>query len=92
MLKKVKNLYSSKANNYSIGRDRPDQNLTSKLSPYLHFGEISPMKIYKNSSLSKKINSKNKDKFLAEIGWRDFSYNLLYHYPDMTKKPIQRKI
>ncbi len=81
----------NKANNYSIGRDRPDQNLTSKLSPYLHFGEISPMDIYSQVSLSKTINSKNKEKFLAEMGWRDFSYNLLYHYPDMNKNPIQSK-
>ena len=82
---------NTKATNYSIGRDRPDQNLTSKLSPYLHFGEISPMEIYSQVSLSKKINSQNKIKFLSEIGWRDFSYNLLYHYPDMIKKPIQSK-
>jgi len=82
---------NKKADNYSIGRDRPDQNLTSKLSPYLHFGEISPIEIYNQISVSKKINSHNKDKFLAEIGWRDFSYNLLYHYPDMTKNPIQIK-
>ncbi len=82
---------SNKANNYSIGRDRPDQNLTSKLSPYLHFGEISPREVYNKVSLSKKIRFQNKEKFLAEIGWRDFSYNLLFHYPNMTKRPIQDK-
>ena len=82
---------NNKADNYSIGRDRPDQNLTSRLSPYLHFGEISPIEIYEKVRASKKINSQNKDKFLAELGWRDFSYNLLYHYPDITKNPIQNK-
>ncbi len=82
---------NKKADSYSVGRDRPDQNLTSKLSPYLHFGEISPMDIYNQVGISKKINSQNKDKYLAELGWRDFSYNLLYHYPDMTKNPIQNK-
>ena len=88
---KLKDFIANKANNYSIGRDRPDQNLTSKLSPHLHFGEISPIEIYNQVSSSKKINKENKDKFLAEIGWRDFSYNLLYHYPHMTKNPIQEK-
>ena len=39
----------------------------------------------------KKIEPENKKKFLAELGWRDFSYNLLFHYPDMTHKPIQSK-
>ncbi len=87
----LKQFIESKANKYSIGRDRPDQNLTSKLSPYLHFGEISPMQTYKNISLSNNINSQNKNKFLSELGWRDFSYNLLYHYPDMIHKPIQTK-
>ncbi len=81
----------NKADSYSIARDRPDQNLTSKMSPYLHFGEISPMQIYTEVSSSKKISIQNKSKYLAEIGWRDFSYNLLYHYPDMTKNPIQSK-
>ena len=87
----LKDFLNNKANNYSLGRDRPDQNLTSKLSPYLHFGEISPIDIYSQVNFSKKINSINKEKFLAEIGWRDFSYNLLYHYPDMIKNPIQNK-
>ncbi len=88
---KLNEFIVNKANNYSVGRDRPDQNLTSRLSPYLHFGEISPIEIYYQISLSKKINIKNKEKFLAELGWRDFSYNLLYHYPHMTKNPIQEK-
>ena len=87
----LKKFIDNKANNYSVGRDRPDQNLTSKLSPHLHFGEISPIEIYNQVKLSKKINEQNKDKFLAEIGWRDFSYNLLYYYPDMTNNPIQKK-
>ncbi len=80
-----------KVNNYSIGRDRPDNNLTSKLSPYLHFGEISPIEVYNKVNSSKKINLQNKEKFLSEIGWRDFAYNLLYYYPDMIKNPIQKK-
>ena len=82
---------TNKANHYSVGRDRPDQNLTSKLSPYLHFGEISSIKIYNHVSASKNINFQNKEKFLAELGWRDFAYNLLYYYPDMSKLPIQEK-
>ena len=41
----LKDFIANKANNYSIGRDRPDQDLTSKLSPHLHFGEISPIGI-----------------------------------------------
>ena len=87
----LKKYISEKANNYSIGRDRPDKIFTSKLSPYLHFGEISVLEVYSTVNNEKKINPENKKKFLAELGWRDFSYNLLFHYPDMTHKPIQTK-
>ncbi len=89
--KQLKIYINDKANNYSLGRDRPDKNFTSKLSPYLHFGEISPFQVYNDVKNNKNINLDNKKKFLSEIGWRDFSYNLLYHYPDMTNKPIQSK-
>ena len=78
-------------NNYDEGRDRPDQNFTSKLSPYLHFGEISPERIYKEIFDQKIQKNSSKKKYLAEIGWREFSYNLIYHYPDMQYKPIQQK-
>ena len=87
----LKKYISKKANNYGVGRDRPDKDLTSKLSPYLHFGEISCLQVYNDLQKSNNIDNENKRKFLSEIGWRDFSYNLIYHYPDMTNNPIQKK-
>ena len=77
--------------NYDEGRDRPDKNYTSKLSPYLHFGEISPSRIFIEVKKMKIENLKSKNKFLAEIGWREFSYNLLFHYPNLKYEPIQEK-
>ncbi len=88
---KLKEYILNKVNDYSIGRDRPDKDLTSKLSPYLHFGEISPTQIYYDILKLKIINKESQKKFLSELGWRDFSYNLLYHYPGMIKNPIQEK-
>jgi len=38
------------------------------------------------------IDEKNKTKYLSEIGWRDFSYNLLFNYPKMTELPIQSNL
>ena len=77
--------------NYGIGRDRPDFEFTSKMSPHLHFGEISPQRIFTEVIKVKKTDPDNKKKFLSEIGWRDFSYNLLFNYPEMTELPIQSK-
>ena len=53
--------------NYDEGRDRPDKDYTSKLSPYLHFGEISPQRIFDQVNKMKIMNAKSKKKFLAEI-------------------------
>ena len=77
--------------NYDEGRDRPDKNFTSKLSPYLHFGEISPERIFLEIQKKKISNLKSKKKFLSEIGWREFSSSLLFHYPDIRTNPIQEK-
>ena len=77
--------------NYDQGRDRPDKNYTSRLSPHLHFGEISPERIFVEVDKKKIVNNKSKKKYLAEIGWREFSYNLLFNYPNLKTEPIQEK-
>ena len=49
-------------------------------------------KEYLNGDTKKEIiNNNSKKKFLAEIGWREFSYNLLFNYPNIRKEPIQEK-
>ena len=87
---KLKNFINKKLYNYGFGRDRPDTEFTSKISPHLHFGEISPKRIF-FEVMESKIDDDNKKKYLSEIGWRDFSYNLLFNYPEMTELPIQTK-
>jgi deoxyribodipyrimidine photo-lyase len=71
---------------YSTGRDFPAQPYTSKLSPHLHFGEISPQQIWDACA---RIDVPDKAKFLAEIGWREFSYHLLYHFPQLPTEPFR---
>jgi len=83
-------------NNYSNGRDIPALGSTSTLSPHLHFGEISPRQIWHAVNFHAEINSSPKErhnlqKFMAEIGWREFSYNLLYYYPDFATQPFNKK-
>ncbi len=52
---------------------------TSRLSPHLAFGEISPRQIW-HATKGRDVDGA---KFLSEVGWREFSYNLLYHNPDL---------
>ena len=76
--------------NYKEGRNFPSKKFVSRLSPHLHFGEIAPLRIF-TEVMKSNIDEKNKTKYLSEIGWRDFSYNLLFNYPEMTDLPIQSK-
>jgi deoxyribodipyrimidine photo-lyase len=66
-------------------RDEPAPVTTSRLSPHLRFGEISPHTIWHamEGDLSEGA-AKNKAKFMSEIGWREFSYNILFHSPDIA--------
>ncbi len=81
---------------YSKNRNYPACSGTSKLSPYLHFGEISPRQIWHELrefeiSEGKKILSEEIWAFLRELGWREFSYHLLYHFPQTAEKPLRRE-
>jgi deoxyribodipyrimidine photo-lyase len=78
-------------NNYKLGRDFPGLNNVSKLSPYLHFGEISPIQIWNAVSELREKLEDDSDKFLSELSWREFSYYLLYHFPSLPYKNVQEK-
>lgn len=74
---------------YKKGRDFPDKPYVSKLSPYLHFGQISPNTVW-YSALSTGDDA-NVQHFCSELGWREFSYHLLYANPELPKKNLQPK-
>ncbi len=68
---------------YKTQRNYPDRIGSSKLSPHLHFGEISPQQII-NTTLAKRWPAKNQpdiDHYFSELGWREFNHHLLYHFP-----------
>ena len=70
---------------YPQGRDRPDVDGSSRLSPCLHWGELSPRQIWHavRHHADRKGGDAAADKFLSELGWREFSYHLLYHFPTL---------
>ncbi len=75
--------------NYKEGRNFPAKNNVSRLSPHLHFGEISPNQIW-NAAMNTE-DSDDRAHFLRELGWREFSCNLLYHFPELPRKNWQTK-
>lgn len=73
---------------YEGGRDRPDRDYTSRLSPHLHWGEISPRQIW-HALGAHDPHAKGVQKFQSEIGWREFSYHLLYQAPELPEKNLR---
>lgn len=81
---------------YPVDRDRPDRHGTSRLSPYLCFGNISVRQIWHAAraavdSHRSPANMRQLDKFLAELGWREFNYHVLYHHPDLAERNFQSR-
>ena len=77
---------------YSEGRDIPARRHTSRLSPHLKFGEISPRQVWASAQqrkLSAPEWSNAIDKFLAEIGWREFCYQLIDLFDAMPDRPFK---
>lgn len=78
---------------YKENRDVPADAATSRLSPHLHFGELSPNQVWHTAinTLSPDIENTNLDCFLSEMAWREFSYYLLYHFPNLPESNYQEK-
>ena len=78
---------------YKQGRNFPARPNVSRLSPHLHFGEISPHQVWTEAQRHGAENGadENLDCFLSELGWREFSYSLLYHHPTLMRDSLQSK-
>ena len=74
---------------YDEGRNFPAKQNVSRLSPYLHFGQISVNQVWYDVKASG--DTVNQDRLLSELGWREFSYSLLYHFPELPKQNLQPK-
>ena len=72
---------------YRDDRNRPDRAGTSRLSPHLHLGEIGPRQIWHRVRAMEP--SSHADTFLSELGWREFSYHLLYHQPQLPTDALR---
>tara|TARA_B110000003_G_scaffold109392_1_gene111993 strand:+ start:1394 stop:2806 length:1413 start_codon:yes stop_codon:yes gene_type:complete len=86
---KMTEFFKKGIDNYKEGRNFPFKKNVSRLSPHIHFGEISPKQLWvKAKSIS---SNKNTEHFVSEICWREFSYYLLYHFPNLPKDNLQKK-
>ncbi|OPZ79192.1 MAG: Deoxyribodipyrimidine photo-lyase [Alphaproteobacteria bacterium ADurb.Bin438] len=80
---------NERLHNYKKGRDFMAMDTTSHLSPYLHFGEISPHVIW--DTLQNLAFDENTEHFARELCWREFSYSLLYYNPNLQAENLNKK-
>jgi deoxyribodipyrimidine photo-lyase len=68
-------------------RDEPAVDATSRLSPHLRFGELSPFQVWErlHGAMSSAART-NVPKFLSEVGWREFNWSILFHAPELAER------
>jgi deoxyribodipyrimidine photo-lyase len=82
----------SSVDGYATGRDRPERKGTSRLSPHLRFGEISPRQVWhaaRFAAAGRRGLAGDIEKFLSELGWREFCRHLLFDVPDLATRNLQ---
>lgn len=97
---------SERLHAYPHARDIPGEAGTSRLSPRLHFGELSPRQVWWAAQIrNSRFETRNRgtslgaatakpvapgsEVFLREIGWREFAYHILHHFPHTTRQPLR---
>ena len=79
---------------YPEGRDRPDRSDTSRLSPHLHFGEISPHAVWRTVQAQTALHPEDgriqaAESFLRQLAWREFAHHVLAHFPHTPEQPLR---
>jgi len=75
---------------YPESRDLPAEEGTSRLSPYLHFGEITARQLLREllPLLDHPATAKAAEAWLRQLGWREFARYVLWHFPYTTEQPM----
>jgi deoxyribodipyrimidine photo-lyase len=79
---------------YAEGRDLTSRETTSRLSAHLRFGEVSTRRVtaaVEGAAAARLAPQRDAEKFMAELGWRDFAAALLYRHPDLATRPLRRE-
>jgi deoxyribodipyrimidine photo-lyase len=71
---------------YDTARDEPAAGVTSHLSPRLRWGELSPFTVW-HETLGAGADA---GRFLSEVGWREFAWHTLFHFPDLARTNLRR--
>lgn len=88
--KMLQSFVKNNISTYPMTRDRPELlHGVSHLSPYLHFGEVTPAMIWQAIGQNDSTENEGANSFWRQIGWREFAHHLLYHFPHTPEKPLK---
>ncbi len=76
---------------YGIARNSPGKEGTSRLSPHLHFGTISPRTV-REKILESSKNPRVAAAFIRELTWRDFYHHVLFHFPRVATESFRPEL
>ena len=74
--------FVARLDRYGAERDRPAADATSRLSPHLRFGEISPHQVW--HAIAGAPAGAARTKLLSELTWREFAWHLFDEHPDLA--------
>ena len=74
---------------YAGQRDAPAEPGTSRLSPHLHFGELSPRQVWAAAQAAAGVEAA--EPYLRQLAWRDFAHALLFHFPRTHSAPMDAR-
>ena len=90
-IKQLDEFLAKPVEDYDTNRDLPMVEGTSRLSPYLHWGLIGPRQVMHRLHAQHDLRAPGPQIFAKEIYWREFAYNVLYHFPHTPDGPLQEK-
>ena len=79
-------------NGYVTGRDAPGRDVTSKLSPHLRFGDVSPFQVWHAmDGHEDEVAPEDFETFRKELVWREFNHHLLFNIGELESRNVHRK-
>ena len=84
---RLKNFLASAVGDYKEKRDYPSIDATSRLSPHLHFGEISPFQIWHAAAKG----AERTEAYTRQLIWREFAHHMLYFFSDTDLHPLRKE-
>ncbi|KZE88547.1 cryptochrome/photolyase family protein [Microbacterium sp. TNHR37B] len=86
--RRLRTFLSEDLGDYDRARDEPSAGVTSQLSPRLRWGELSPHTVWHETieAAGSGAHAASAHRFLSEIGWREFAWHTLFHFPDLATR------